>query len=97
MALSKSPWLGRRLLVLSASVGRQLPLLALSLLLLQRIDQFHRGEEPHPFAVSFLWCVDAPKEVGIGGNICDGTGWDETCPMSEGLWRKFADWAIKFD
>jgi len=47
--------------------------------------------------VSFLWCVDAPKEVGIGGNICDGTGWDETCPMSEGLWRKFADWAIKFD
>lgn len=50
-----------------------------------------RGNAP------FLWCVDAPEEVGVGGNICDGTGWDETCPMSEGLWRKFADWAIEFD
>lgn len=45
----------------------------------------------------FLWCVDAPEEVGVGGNICDGTGWDEACPMSEELWRKFADWAIEFD
>jgi hypothetical protein len=64
--------------------------------------------DPQPFApiltvmvdygnAPFLWCVDAPKEVGVGGNICDGTGWDETCPMSEGLWRKFADWAIEFD
>ena len=45
----------------------------------------------------FLWCVDAQEEVGVGGNICDGTGWDDGCRMSEGLWRKFADWAIEFD
>ena len=45
----------------------------------------------------FLWLVNAPNQSGIGGNICDGTGWDESCPMSEGLWRKFADWAISFD
>lgn len=45
----------------------------------------------------FLWCVDAPEEAGVGGNMCDGTGWDEGGLMSEGLWRKFADWAIEFD
>ena len=45
----------------------------------------------------FLWRVDAPEEAGVGGNICDGTGWDDGCRMSEGLWRKFADWAIEFD
>ncbi len=45
----------------------------------------------------FLWLVDAPDQAGIGGNICDGTGWDQSCLMSEGLWRKFADWAISFD
>lgn len=45
----------------------------------------------------FLWHVDALEQAGVGGNICDGTGCDEGCPMSEGLWRKFADWAIEFD
>lgn len=45
----------------------------------------------------FLWRVDSPDEVGIGPNVCDGTFWDESYPMSEGLWRKFADWAIEFD
>ena len=45
----------------------------------------------------FLWHVGTPEQVGIGGNICDGTGRDDDCPMSEGLWRKFADWAIEFD
>ena len=45
----------------------------------------------------FLWFVKASEHVGIGGNICDGSGWDEACPMSEGLWRKFADWAIEFE
>jgi hypothetical protein len=45
----------------------------------------------------FLWLVDAPDQGGIGGNICDGTGFDDWCPMSEGLWKKFADWAIAFD
>lgn len=45
----------------------------------------------------FLWLVDAPDEGGVGGNICDGISWDESCLMSEGLWHKFADWAIAFD
>lgn len=45
----------------------------------------------------FLWLVDAPGEGGVGGNLCDGTYWDASLPMSEGLWRKFADWAIEFD
>ncbi len=45
----------------------------------------------------FLWLVDNPKQGGVGLNWCDGTYWDESFPMSEGLWRKFADWAIEFD
>ncbi len=45
----------------------------------------------------FLWLVDEPGQGGVGGNWCDGTMWDETFPMSEGLWRKFADWALEFD
>ena len=34
---------------------------------------------------------------GVGANLCDGVFWDESFRMSEGLWRKFADWAIEFD
>ena len=45
----------------------------------------------------FLWLVDNPDQGGIGGNCYDGTFWDESYLMSEGLWRKFADWAIAFD
>lgn len=45
----------------------------------------------------FLWLVDRPDEAGVGGNLCDGVAWYESCPMSEGLWRKLADWAIEFD
>ncbi|SCY42477.1 hypothetical protein SAMN05216420_10639 [Nitrosospira sp. Nl5] len=45
----------------------------------------------------FLWLVDDPDRKGVGPNLCDGTYWDESFPMSEGLWQKFADWAIKFD
>jgi hypothetical protein len=45
----------------------------------------------------FLWLVDDPERKGVGFNICDGVCWDESSPMSEGLWRKFADWAIEFD
>ena len=41
----------------------------------------------------FLWLVDRPSQAGVGPNLCDGTFWDESFPMSEGLWRKFADWA----
>lgn len=45
----------------------------------------------------FLWLADNPDQGGVGPNWCDGTFWDESLPMSEGLWRKFADWAIEFD
>ena len=45
----------------------------------------------------FLWLADSPDMRGIGGNLCDGVGWDESFPMSEDLWRKFADWVISFD
>ncbi|WP_295447363.1 putative molybdenum carrier protein [uncultured Thiodictyon sp.] len=45
----------------------------------------------------FLWLVDRPDEGVVGVNICNGAYWDESYPMSEGLWRKFADWAIAFD
>ncbi len=46
---------------------------------------------------AFLWLVDRPGQGGVGPNWCDGSFWDETFPMSEGLWCKFADWAIEFD
>lgn len=45
----------------------------------------------------FLWLIKSSDDGGIGGNLCDGTSWDECSPMSERLWRKFADWAIEFD
>ena len=43
----------------------------------------------------FLWLTDKPN-MG-GGCLCDGSYYDDSFPMSEGLWRKFADWAIEFD
>lgn len=45
----------------------------------------------------FLWLVDRAGEAGVGGMLCNGTNWDDTFPMSKGLWRKLADWAIEFD
>jgi hypothetical protein len=45
----------------------------------------------------FLWRLSSPDQRGVGPNVCDGTYWDENDPLSEGLWRKFADWAIEFD
>ena len=45
----------------------------------------------------FLWRVDRSNEGGVGGCLCDGTYWDKSFPISEGLWRMFADWAIAFD
>jgi hypothetical protein len=41
--------------------------------------------------------VKCPDQGGVGPNLVDGTYWDESYPMSEGLWRKFAVWAITFD
>ena len=45
----------------------------------------------------FLWLVERPDQGGVGPNLCDGSFWDESFPMSEGLWCKFADWAVEFD
>lgn len=45
----------------------------------------------------FLWLADSPDVRGVGPNVCDGSRRDESYLMSEGLWRKFADWAIPFD
>ena len=43
----------------------------------------------------FLWLATQP-DTGVGGCLCDGTTYDNSFPMSEGLWGKFADWAIEF-
>jgi len=45
----------------------------------------------------FLWLVDHPDQGGVGPNLCNGSFWDDSFPVSEGLWRKFANWAIEFD
>jgi hypothetical protein len=45
----------------------------------------------------FLWLVDSPDRGGVGVNLCDGVSWYASCPMSEGLWQQFADWAIAFN
>ncbi len=45
----------------------------------------------------FLWLVDRPDQGGVGIKIADRLSCDEPCPMSDGLWRKFADWAEAFD
>jgi len=34
----------------------------------------------------FLWLVHKPDLGGVGPNWCDGTFWDNSLPMSEGLW-----------
>lgn len=46
---------------------------------------------------AFLWIVTDPDEKGVGGNLCDGMGWDESFPLSEGLYRKFIDWNLTFE
>lgn len=46
----------------------------------------------------FLWINRDPSVMcGVGGNLCDGTHWHESCLMSEELWRQFSYWAIAFD
>ena len=44
----------------------------------------------------FLWLA-TEADTGVGGCLCDGSYYDASFPMSEGLWRKLADWAIEFD
>lgn len=43
----------------------------------------------------FLWIRERPDQAG--GNLCDASYWDPAFPMSEALWRQFADWALEFD
>lgn len=45
----------------------------------------------------FLWRMNGPDDGGVGSNLCDGSYWDESFPISEGLWRELAAWAIEFD
>lgn len=45
----------------------------------------------------FAWVVDKDGQMGLGPCLYDGCDYVENGPMSEGLWRKFADWAIEFD
>jgi hypothetical protein len=45
----------------------------------------------------FLWLADRADTVGVGENLCNATFWDASLPLSEGLWRQFADWAIEFN
>jgi len=45
----------------------------------------------------FLWLADSPEDIGVGSLLCSGYDCDEEAPLSEALWRKFADWAIEFD
>ena len=45
----------------------------------------------------FLWLADRPDTVGVGENLCNATFWDASLPLSEGLWRQFADWATEFN
>ncbi len=44
----------------------------------------------------FLWIARTP-DVGVGPNLVDSSYWHVSYPLSEGLWRKFADWAIAFE
>lgn len=47
--------------------------------------------------VPFLWLVERPDQGGIGGMLCESSGWEDDYPMSEVLWRKFAIWAKTFE
>ncbi|MDO4681651.1 MAG: hypothetical protein Q4B17_02540 [Lautropia sp.] len=45
----------------------------------------------------FLWLVDDEEQAGVGLSIANGHYQDESSPLSDGLWQRFADWAIEFD
>jgi hypothetical protein len=45
----------------------------------------------------FIWIVRRPEDGGVGPCLCDSMGWDESYPLSKGLFQKFADWAVTFD
>ena len=46
----------------------------------------------------FLWLKEEDWSFGgVGPCMCDRMGWDESMPLSEGLFREFADWGNEFD
>ncbi len=49
--------------------------------------------EPGP---AYIWIVRRPDQGGVGPNLCDLMGWDDSFPMSHGLWQKFDDWALQY-
>ena len=45
----------------------------------------------------FIWVIRTPEKRGVGPCLCDGMGWDESMPLSEGLFLKFSDWQLTFE
>ncbi len=45
----------------------------------------------------FLWIIRSPEQGGVGWNLCDGLYWDDSFPLSEGLWTKFVDWVVDYE
>lgn len=52
---------------------------------------------PEDGNIPFLWRVSRSEQGGVGGNVCDGMGWDESMPLSEGLFLKFVDWVLPIE
>ena len=46
---------------------------------------------------AFLWIQRDSDASGVGPCLCDSGWWDETLPLSEGLWQKFADWTSTWE
>ncbi len=49
------------------------------------------------FGGPFIWVVRRPDQGGVGPCLCDSMGWDESMPLSEGLFTKFSDWTNSLD
>lgn len=45
----------------------------------------------------FIWIVKRPDQGGVGPCLCDTMGWDDSMPLSEGLFLKFWDWEVALD
>lgn len=45
----------------------------------------------------FIWIVERPGQGGVGPCLCDTMGWDDSMPLSEGLFLKFWDWEVALD
>lgn len=49
------------------------------------------------FGGPFIWIVERADQTGVGPCLCDSMGWDESMPLSEGLFLKFWDWTFALD